>query len=361
MTDLFSPVRMMGLDLRNRIAMSAMTRTRAAENGALTDLMIDYYEQRAAAGLIVTECTEVSDQGHGAFRCPGIHRQDQIDGWRKVTNAVHAQGGRIVLQLGHCGRAAHPDMRGGEMPVAPSAIAATGGFYMPTGRVAFPRPRALGLDEIAPIVADYARATRNARAAGFDGVELHAANGYLPNQFLEAGSNQRTDAYGGTIKKRARFILETVDAMIDSWAAERVGVRLSPSSTYNGMQVQGVLATYTHVVRELDNRRPGYLCLLEPNESDLAQGVEIVNVAATFRPMTRMPIMSNTGFTKAKGDEFIARGLSDVIAFGVPFLANPDLVRRLSTDAALNVPEPSTFYGIGRKGYTDYPALSSLE
>ena len=356
MTDLLSQVRLMGLDLPNRVAMSAMTRTRGTDDGVPTDLMVSYYSQRAAAGLIVTESSEVSDQGHGAFRCPGIYRQDQIDGWRKVTDAVHAEGGHIVLQLGHCGRAAHPDMRGGELPVAPSAIPATGGFYLPTGRVKFPIPRALGLEEIAPIIADFAQAVRNAREAGFDGVELHGANGYLPNQFLEEGSNQRTDAYGGTIENRARFMLETVDAMIDAWAADRVGVRLSPSSTYNGMQVKGVSATYTHVVRELDKRHLGYLCLLEPNDADLALGVEIEHVAAAFRPMTTLPIISNTGFTKTKGNDFIARGLADMIAFGVPFLANPDLVRRLSTDAPFNDPDPSTFYGVGPKGYTDYPA-----
>ena len=209
MTDLFTPFDLGELALPNRIVMSAMTRTRAGEDGVPTDLMRDYYVQRASAGLIVTECTQVSDQGHGIIRCPGIHREDQIAGWRKVTDAVHAAGGRIICQIWHCGRVAHPDMRGGEQPVGPSPIPATGDFFLPTGRVDFPVPRELRLDEIPGIVASFAAATRNARAAGFDGVELHGANGYLHDQFLQDGSNHRTDAYGGSVENRARLMLET--------------------------------------------------------------------------------------------------------------------------------------------------------
>ena len=361
MTDLFDPVDLHGLNLPNRIAMSAMTRTRATDDGVPTDLMRDYYVQRASAGLIVTECVQVSDQAHGIIRCPGLHRPDQIAGWRRVTDAVHAAGGRIYAQIWHCGRVAHPDMRDGEIPVAPSPIPATGDFFLPSGRVEFPVPRELGIEEIAPIVESFAQATRNAREAGFDGVELHGANGYLHNQFLEAISNERTDAYGGSIENRARLIVETVNAMIAAWSADRIGVRLSPSSTLYGMANQDVLETYSHVVRELDALGIGYLCLLEPNAKEREAGVEIEHVAAAFRPMTNMPIIANTGFDKTSANAALAAGDADLIAFGVPFIANPDLVERLRTDAPLSKPDPSTFYGEGPHGYTDYPALHPAE
>jgi N-ethylmaleimide reductase len=361
MTDLFSPFELGALSLPSRIAMSAMTRTRASETGVPTDLMREYYVQRASAGLIVTECTQVSDQGHGVIRCPGLHRADQIAGWKQVTDAVHDAGGCIFAQIWHCGRVAHPDMRGGEMPVAPSPIPATGDFFLPSGRVDFPVPRELAIEEIAPIVESFAQATRNARAAGFDGVELHGANGYLQNQFLEEISNARTDRYGGSIENRARLMIETTQAMIGAWSADRVGVRLSPSSTLYGMANQGVLETYSHVVRALDALGIAYLCLLEPNAKELEGGVEIEHVAETFRPMTTLPIIANTGFDKAKANAAIAAGHADVVAFGVPYIANPDLVERLRTDAPLNAPDPKTFYGEGPGGYTDYPALSEAE
>ena len=359
MTDLFDPTDLPGLKLPNRIAMSAMTRTRASEDGVPTALMREYYVQRATAGLIVTECTQVSDQGHGIIRCPGIHRDVQIAGWRLVTDAVHAAGGRIVLQIWHCGRVAHPGMRGGEAPVGPSAIAATGEFFLPSGRVEFPVPRPLELDEIAPIVASFAQATRNARAAGFDGVELHGANGYLQDQFLQDGSNQRTDGYGGAVANRARLMIETTEAMIGAWSADRVGVRLSPSSYLYGVDDSDKRATFGHVVRALDALRVAYLCLLEPNAKDAERGVQIAQVAETFRPMTSVPVIVNTGFDKAKGNDIIGKGLADVVAFGVPYIANPDLVARLRADAPLNKPNPAQFYGIGPEGYTDYPALAA--
>ena len=360
MTALFDSFDLKGLTLSNRIVMSAMTRTRATEDDVPTDVMRDYYVQRASAGLIVTECTQVSDQGHGIIRAPGLHRPDQITAWRRITDAVHVAGGRIYCQLWHCGRVAHPDMRGGELPVGPSPIAATGDFFLPTGRVDLPVPRELRIDEIHSIVADFAQATRNAREAGFDGVELHGANGYLQDQFLQDGSNKRTDAYGGAIENRARLMLETTKAMIAAWSAEHVGVRLSPSSTLYGVDDSDKLATFGYVVRALDALKVGYLCLLEPNAKDAERGVQIEHVAETFRPMTSVPIIVNTGFDKAKANAVLAAGNADLVAFGVPFIANPDLVHRLRTDAPLIKPDPTTFYGIGPKGYTDYPALADL-
>jgi N-ethylmaleimide reductase len=249
-------------------------------------------------------------------------------------------------------------MRGGEQPVGPSPIPATGEFFLPSGRVEFPVPRELRVDEIPDIVADFAQATRNAREAGFDGVELHGANGYLQDQFLQDGSNQRTDAYGGPIENRARLMVETAKAMIDAWSADRVGVRLSPSSYLYGVDDSSKLETFGFVVRALDALQVGYLCLLEPNAKDAERGVQIRNIAETFRPMTSVPIIVNTGFDKAKANAVLASGNADLVAFGVPYIANPDLVERFRTDAPLNKPDPATFYGIGPKGYTDYPVLA---
>ena len=360
MTDLFNSFDLKGLPLSNRIVMSAMTRTRATEDDVPTDMMRDYYVQRASAGLIVTECTQVSTQAHGIIRAPGLHRADQIAAWRGITDAVHAARGRIYCQIWHCGRVAHPDMRGGEQPVGPSPIAATGDFFLSSGRVEFPVPRELCVDEIPGIVADFAQATRNARQAGFDGVELHGANGYLQDQFLEDGSNHRTDGYGGAVENRARLMLETATAMINAWSADRIGVRLSPSSYLYGVDDSNKLETFGFVVRALDALRVGYLCLLEPNAKDAERGVQIGNVAETFRPMTSVPIIVNTGFDKAKANAVLASGHADLVAFGVPYIANPDLVARLRSDASLNKPDPTTFYGIGPKGYTDYPVLADL-
>ncbi len=358
MTDVFSPIQLLGHKLANRVFMSAMTRTRASEDGVPTDLMVDYYVQRASSGLIVTECTQVSDQAHGIIRCPGIHRDDQVAGWRKVTDAVHEAGGRIVCQVWHCGRVAHPDMRGGEPPVAPSPIPAEGDFFLPQGRVDFAVPHELAEGEIAPIVESFATATSNARAAGFDGVELHAANGYLHDQFLEDGSNQRVDGYGGSMGNRARLTVETAEAMIAAWDADHVGVRLSPASTLYGMRDSDKRAIFGHVIAALNALRPAYLCLLDPNAKDV-KTEQITDVLETFRPLVTVPVIGNTGYDKAKASATIGAGKADAIAFGVPFIANPDLPERLRRDASLNKPDPSKFYGVGSDGYTDYPALAA--
>ena len=336
MPDLFDPIALMGHMLPNRIFLSAMTRTRAGEDGVPTALMAEYYAQRAGAGLMVTECTEVSAQGHGIIRCPGLHREDQAAGWRRVTDEVHAAGGRIVCQLWHCGRVAHPEMRGGVAPVAPSPLAASGDFFLPRGRVDFPVPRALELAEIAPIVASFADATSRAREAGFDGVELHGANGYLQDQFLQDVSNRRVDAYGGPVASRARLMVETAEAMIGAWDADHVGVRLSPSSSLYGMGDSDSRAVFGHLVEALDRLRVGYLCLLEPNAKDAQGGVGLAHVLEALRPLASAPVVGNTGFDKARGNAALAAGLADAIAFGVPFLANPDLPERLRRDAALH-------------------------
>lgn len=357
MTDLFTPMDLHGLSLPNRIWMSAMTRTRAGMDGVPTPPMAEYYAQRAGAGLIVTECTAVSQQARGVVGGPGIWNARQIAGWRTVTEAVHAASGRIYCQLWHAGRVAHPDMREGELPVAPSPLPAEGTFKFPDHEADFPTPRELAADEIPPIIDDFAAATRNAREAGFDGVELHAANGYLHDQFLQDVTNKRGDDWGGAIEKRARLILETVEAMAAAWTMERVGVRLGSSISLYGMGDSDPLATFGHVVRELDRRRVGYLTMLEPNAKDREKGVAIEHVAETFRPMTSVPFIINTGFDKTKGMKAIESGQADAVAYGVAYLANPDLVARFRADTQLNRPDPSQFYGRGPKGYTDYPTL----
>jgi N-ethylmaleimide reductase len=361
MTDLFTPMKLGGLALPNRIWMSAMTRARATPDNIPTALMAEYYSQRASAGLIVTECTAVSEQGKGVINGPGLWREEQIKGWRVVTDAVHRAGGRIVCQLWHCGRVAHPDMRGGETPVAPSPLPAAGKFKFPDHEAEFPIPRELAPHEVPGIIADFAAATRHAREAGFDGVELHAANGYLHDQFLQSVSNKRTDAWGGPIENRARLIVETVEAMAAEWSMERVGVRLGPSISLYGMGDSDPLDTFSYVVRELDQRHIGFLTMLEPDENDLKKGVAIEHVANTFRPMTSVPFIANTGFDKAKGVELFRGGDADAVAYGKLFIANPDLVARFKVDAPLNKPDPSTFYGSGPKGYTDYPTLTAEE
>ncbi len=340
----------------NRMVMAPMTRTRASEEGVPSNLMRDYYAQRASAGLIVTECTEVSDQAHGIIHAPGMHRPDQVAGWRHVVDAVHAAGGRIYNQLWHCGRSAHPDMRGGEQPVGPSPIAAVGEFFLPSGRVPYPVPRELAVSEIPGIVEDFARAAQSAKDAGFDGVELHGAFGYLQDQFLQDASNRRTDKYGGSIPNRARLMLETFEAIAGVWGPERVGVKLSPSNRLTGMFDSTGLATFGYVTKALDDLAAGYIHLMEPNATDLETGtVQIKRVAETFRPIITRPLIANGGFDKTKAQSTLEAGSADLVSFGVPFIANPDLPERFSADAPLNPPDLTTFYGSGPRGYTDYP------
>lgn len=359
MTDLFSPFDLSGLArLPNRIVMAPMTRTRATESATPTDLMRDYYVQRADAGVLITECTQISEDAHGIIRAPGIHNAAQIAGWRSITDAVHKAGGRIINQIWHPGRVSHPAIQGGRAPVAPSPIAAAGDFFLPSGRVPFTEPRELRLDEISGIVESFAQAAQNARAAGFDGVEIHAANGYLLQQFLEDGSNKRIDAYGGPIENRARLALEVVDAAVAAWDADHVGVRLSPAGVHYGMDGADRPSTYDYVMRQLAERGVGYLHVVRPNKASYDAGpVQIEDVPAFTRKRFSGPIIVNGGYDRESAEAALSRGDADLVAFGVPFIANPDLVTRLKTRAAFNPPNPATFYGVGPGGYTDYPTL----
>ena len=354
MNDIFSPVRLGDLALANRIVMAPLTRGRAGPEDVPTEMMVEYYRQRASAGLIVTEATQVSESAAGYVFTPGLHTDDQVAGWRTVTDAVHAAGGRIVVQLWHTGRISHPVMRpDGSTPVSASAIAAEGEVITYEGPKRFPTPRGLEIDEIAGIVADFAQAARNAVRAGFDGIEIHAANGYLVDQFLRDGANHRTDAYGGSIENRARFLLEVVDATAAAIGAHRVGVRISPSSPFNSMSDSDPVALTRYVAAQLDARQVMYLHVLE---------MPAGNDPAAVRPLTAIardaftgPLVTNAGFSADTAEAVLARGDADLVAFGVPFLATPDFVERVRDGAAGNAPDRGTFYGGDEHGYVDYP------
>ncbi len=355
---LLSPARLGPLDLPNRIVMSPMTRCRAGEGGVPTPLNAEYYRQRASAGLILAEGTQVSPQGVGYPATPGIHSAAQVQGWRTVTDAVHAAGGRIFLQLWHCGRVSHSFFHNGELPVAPSAVAINGKTlqFRGDGGVPFETPRPLDLSEIPSVVDQYRQGAINAKAAGFDGVEIHGAFGYLPDQFLQDGTNQRTDEYGGSVANRARFLLEVTEAAIEVWGQERVGVKLSPSNTFNDMRDSDPVTTFSFAVSALNELGIGYVHIMEASASDLRHGGKAIPVSV-FRPHFQGTLIVNQDYDQAKAEAVLVRGEADLVSFARLFLANPDLPERFAREASLNAPDPSTFYGGGEKGYTDYPSL----
>ena len=356
--NLFSPVKLGPYELPNRMVMAPMTRLRAGEGGLPRPLNATYYAQRVSAGLIVTECTMVSTQSLGYMNCPGIYSPEQVAGWQLVTDAVHEHGGRIFLQLWHCGRISHPSLQeGGVLPVAPSAIAAVGELHTPEGKRTLETPRALETHEIPGIVEQFRKGAENALAAGFDGVELHGAFGYLIDQFLQDGSNQRTDEYGGSIENRAHFLLEVTEAVASVWGADRVGIKLSPSNTFYGMYDSNPESTFGYVIDALNRFGLAYLHMMEPNEIDLAARNVINPTTARFRPIFKGTLITNGGYDREKGNAILEQGGADLVSFGKLFLANPDLPKRFELNAALNTPNPKTFYGGGETGYTDYPTL----
>lgn len=354
MTNLFTPIRLGSLELPNRIVMAPLTRMRAGANNVPTPLNATYYTQRSSAGLIITEATQVSAQGRGYVRSPGIHSDEQIAGWRSITDEVHNAGGHIFLQLWHAGRTSHPSLQpNGELPVAPSAIAPEGNAYTPTGRQSMVAPRALDTEEVLTVVEQFQQAAENAIVAGFDGVEVHGANGYLIDEFLQDGSNQRSDRYGGSIENRTRFLLEVVEAVVRVWGSDRVGVRLSPSGTNYSMEDSDRAATFGYAVNALNAFNLAYFHLMEPNEWGNPTELD----AAHFRPIFKGRLMVNGGYDCAKGDAVLASGSADLVSFGRTFLANPDLPKRFALNAALNEPDSATFYDGDEWGYTDYSFL----
>jgi len=351
MNPLFTPVRIGRITAPNRLVMAPMTRSRADEQGVPGELAATYYAQRADAGLIITEGTFPSAIGKGYVRTPGMITDTQAAGWKKVTAAVHARGGHIFLQLMHCGRISHPSLLDGVTPVAPSAIRPEGQAWTPVGQVDYVTPRALELGEIAGVIDDYRQATRRAIDAGFDGVELHAASGYLPEQFLSSGSNQRQDQYGGSVENRARFVLEVLAAMVAEAGADRVGIKISPEMNFNSITDAAPEETYTYLVDQLRGLGLAYL--------HVALFGAKVDYRALLRPRFDGAYLAGGGLSRDSAEALVADGKADATVFGSAFLANPDLPERFRVGATLNAPDRDTFYAPPTaKGYIDYPALA---
>jgi N-ethylmaleimide reductase len=351
-TDLFEPFRLGDLTLANRIIMAPMTRNRAGENGVVPPMMVTYYRQRASAGLIVTESTPVSAEGVGYPATPGIHTETQATSWRGVTDAVHAAGGHVFIQLQHCGRISHPSLLpNNATPVAPSVLRPAGQAVTYSGMQEFVTPRALEAHEIPGIVAQFKHAAEMAQHAGFDGVEVHGANGYLIDQFLRDGSNHRTDAYGGSVQNRIRLLNEILDAVCVVWPARRVGVRLSPENSFNSMSDSDPQVHFGYFVEQLSPRGLAYVHVLE---GDMMTKSGVLD-HRVLRSKFAGPYIANNGYDLARAQAAVRSGAADLIAFGVPFLANPDLVHRYHENLPLNAADPASFYGGSEAGYTDYP------
>jgi N-ethylmaleimide reductase len=355
--DLFSPAKLGAISLKNRVVMAPLTRNRAGEGGVPHDLNITYYEQRASAGLIVTEATPISDMAHGYPALPGIYTDAQVAGWKKIVDAVHAKGGKIVSQIWHVGRISHPSLLpNGALPVAPSAIKPAGQAFTYAGLQDYVTPRSLDASELPAIVQDYVHATKCAIAAGFDGVEIHAANGYLLDQFLRDGSNKRADNYGGSFENRTRLLMEVTQAVVNVIGEDKVGVRLSPVNPFNDMHDSNAQALFNYVADSLNQFNLAYLHAVEGDIGGAdTQAFDFVALRKHFNNA----YMANLSYDKARGNYAIASGQADVIAYGVPFIANPDLVERFRTDAPLNEADEALFYGGNEKGYTDYPFLAA--
>ncbi|TXH77840.1 MAG: alkene reductase [Thiothrix sp.] len=350
---LLEPLKLGQLTLKNRVLMAPLTRTRAGMEHMPNALMAEYYAQRASAGLIISECTMILPNTSAFIAEPGVYSAEQVAAWKQVTSAVHAKGGKIFLQIWHAGRAAHPNMSNGQQPIAPSAIAIEGETHTPQGKAAYVVPRALGIDEIPGIVAAYAKAARSAIEAGFDGVEVHGANGYLIDQFLRDGSNKRTDNYGGSIENRARFLSEVLTAVCDAIGSERVGLRLSLLNSYNSMLDSNPAALADYLAEHLNSFNLAYVHVMRADFFGVQKG----DALTPFRTKYQGVVISNMGYTPDEAEQAIADAKVDAVAFGTSFLANPDLPERIRLGASLNVPNPNTFYTPGPEGYTDYPFL----
>ena len=358
MPTLFDPIRFGAIEAPNRVVMAPLTRGRADADGVPQPLMIDYYRQRASAGLIISEATGISRQGLGWVNAPGIWSDAQVEAWKPVTQAVHDAGGRIVLQLWHMGRLVHSDFLGGEAPVSSSDVRAPGGVrtYLSEGkRKDYSTPRTLAVDEIAGIVADYGHAARNAISAGFDGVEIHAANGYLIDQFLRDNTNLRTDGYGGPVENRIRFLTEVVDAVIAAIGADRTGVRLSPNGESQGADDSDPVALFTAAAAMLDDRGVAFLDLREQRPDGTFGASQVPPVSPHIRQVFHRPLVLNGDYGRTDALETVTSRRADGIAFGRPFIANPDLVERLANDLPLAKDDMRTWYVPGPQGYVDYP------
>lgn len=356
-TNLLSPIQIGDLTLKNRVVMAPLTRNRAGEGLVPTEMNVTYYRQRASAGLIISEGAQIADDALGYPLTPGIHSQAQIDGWKKVTDAVHAEQGLIFVQLWHCGRVSHSSMLpNGQLPYAPSAIKPAGEVFTYEGLKPYETPHELSVDEIQHIIEQYRHAARCAKEAGFDGVEIHGANGYLLDQFLRDGTNKREDEYGGSVENRARLLMEVTQAVCEIWDSKRVGIRLSPLQPFNDLYDSNPEATFSYVVDQLNRFNLAYLHITE-------MGAETPGAAGPYFDISQLRqlwngvYMTNSNYDYFSGNEALASGKADLISFGKLFIANPDLPERFANDAPLNEPDPNSFYGGDEKGYIDYPFL----
>lgn len=354
--NLFSPITIGNYDLNNRIFMAPMTRCRAVDNNVPNDLMATYYAQRASAGLIITEATQISTIGIGYMATPGIHTDEQVEGWKKITSAVHDKGTKIFLQLWHVGRISHSSFHDGKLPVAPSAIKPSGQIYTKDGMKDFETPKALSVEEIKETVKDYANAAKNAMKAGFDGVEIHGANGYLIDQFLRDGTNKRKDEYGGSIENRSRFLFEVIQAVTSEIGSQKTGLRLSPSGTFNDMSDSNPQEHFSYVCKKLNDYNLAYLHIVDALEGDIRHGANVVELSI-LRDAYNGTLITNGGYDKERGNKAIEENLADAVAYAALFLANPDLPERFKKDADLNEPDTDTYYTQGEEGYTDYQTL----
>ena len=349
MPSLFDPIQIGDLKLPNRIFMAPLTRCRAIDRRIPNALMAEYYAQRSSAGLIFSEATSISSMGVGYPDTPGIWSEEQIQGWKMITSAVHDKGGQMLLQLWHVGRISDPFYLNGAIPVAPSAIKPAGHVNLIRPKKEFVTPRALGIDELPGIIEEYIQGALNAKEAGFDAVEVHAANGYLLDQFLQDSTNKRTDAYGGSIENRARLMLEVVDAVVSVWGNRKVGMHLAPRGDSNSIGDSNPRATFSYVAQELGKRKIAFICARE--------SMGLNRLGPELKKIFGGVYIANEGFTQETAQAALDAGEADAIAFGKQFIANPDLPKRFAENAELNTPDPNTFYGSGKEGYTDYPSL----
>jgi N-ethylmaleimide reductase len=354
-TSLYAPIQLGRLTLPNRIIMAPLTRCRAPDF-VPTELMATYYAQRATAGLIISEATPVTPLGIGYNGTPGIYNDQQVAAWKKITTAVHAKNGRLFLQLWHVGRISHPDFHDGELPIAPSAIAPQGNILTPKGLKPFVVPRAVATHELPGIVEQYCQGAQNALAAGFDGVEIHSANGYLLDEFLRDGTNKRIDQYGGSAENRTRLLLEVTEAVINVWGSDRVGIRLSPSGTFNDMTDSNPTTIFVYLLEQLNRFNLAYVHIVDALEGDIRHGANVIQLEVLRKTYTGTLIVCG-GYDQTRAEQTLAQGQADAIDFGQLYIANPDLVERFQRHAPLNIPDPSTYYGGDEKGYTDYPIL----
>ncbi len=359
---LLQPFDLRGEQLANRIVMAPMTRARAGESRVPNELMATYYAQRASAGLIITEATVISEQGIGWQNSAGIYNDEQAEGWKLVTDAVHQAGGKIFLQLWHCGRASHSSFHNGELPVSASALKIENDhIHTPIGKQEYEVPRALETEELPGVVADYAKATARGKSAGFDGVEVHSANGYLLDQFLQSKTNQRPDDYGGSIENRFRLLGEVVDAVCDAWSSDRVGVRISPNGAFNAMGSPEYRELFTYVAQQLDQRDLAYLHVMDGTGFGFHELGEAMTLAE-FRKAFSGPLMGSTGYTQESAEQAVADGHADLISFGRPFISNPDLVERFANGWPLAEPaEMAVWYSFDPVGYADWPTYEEQQ